>query len=321
MTHKDPYEILGVSKTATADEIKSAYRRLAKQYHPDRNKGDKSAEAKFKEVQAAYEVLGDAERRRQYDRFGAGGPRPEYSQWARPGQHPGGVHVEYADIGDIGDLGDLSSIFEQFFTRGGVGAGGATRTRGRRASRPQPAEVGGDLEHAVEISFEESLSGTNREVVLTGDGRRERIDVRIPAGVEDGQKIRVRGRGHPGPGGRGDLILTVRVRPHPYWRREGLDLLLDVPLSMAEAALGAKVEIPTLSGPTVVTIPPGTSSHTRLRLRGKGIPDARRGLTGDLYAVIRIEAPRELSDRARQLIEEFGREVRQQPRRATGWST
>lgn len=320
MTHKDPYDILGVSKTASADEIKSAYRRLAKQHHPDRNKGDKSAEAKFKEVQAAYEVLGDAERRRQYDRFGAGGPRPEYAEWGRPGHHPGGVHVQYSDVGDLGDLGDLSSIFEQFFTRGGVG--GATRTRGRRsAARAQPAEVGGDLEHAVEISFDESLRGTTREVVLAGDGHRERIDVRVPAGVEDGQKIRVRGRGHPGPGGRGDLIITVRVRPHAYWRREGLDLLVDVPLSLAEAALGTKVEIPTLDGPTVVTIPPGTSSHTRLRLRGKGIADTRRGQTGDLYAVIRIEAPRELSERARQLIEEFGREAQQQPRRATGWST
>jgi DnaJ-class molecular chaperone len=321
MTHKDPYQILGVSKTATADEIKSAYRRLAKLYHPDRNKGDKSAEAKFKEVQAAYEVLGDAERRSQYDRFGAGGPRPEYAQWGRSGQHPGGVHVEFDDIADLGDIGDLSSIFEQFFTRGG-GVGGATRTRSRRsAARSAPVEVGGDIEHAVEVSFEESLRGTTREIVLSGDGHRERIDVRIPAGVEDGQKIRVRGRGHPGPGGRGDLILTVQVRPHAFWRREGLDLLIDVPLSFAEAALGAKVEIPTPTGPTVVTIPPGTSSHTRLRLRGKGIADARSGRTGDLYAVIRIETPRELSGRARQLIEDFGREVHQQPRCATGWGT
>jgi curved DNA-binding protein len=309
MNNKDPYQILGVSRNASPDEIKRAYRRLAKEHHPDRNPQNKeAAERKFKEVQAAYEVLGDPQRRAQYDRFGAGGPRPEFHTWgrARAGEQPFGA-VEF----NFGDLGDLTSIFEQFFQRG------AARTAERRA--PRRARMrGADIESPVEISFEESLRGTTREVVLQGPDGRERIEVHIPAGVNDGQRIRVAGRGQPGPGGRGDLLIRCTIRPHPYYRREGLDVLLELPVTITEAALGARVELPTPDGRTIVSVPPGTASGTKLRLRGRGAQDARHGTRGDLLASVRIVPPKTLSPRARELLESLSQEIPQNPRTAWG---
>lgn len=307
---KDPYEVLGVSRKATQEEIKRAYRRLAKKYHPDRNKGDKAAEEKFKEVQAAYEILSDPKKREEYDRFGAGGPTPNFHEWARQ-PHPGvhGVHF------DFGDFGDLASIFEQFFQR----PGRRTRTRHGPAhtatSDPfagaTAAPRGRDLEHEIMLSFEEAARGGKRQIMLESDsgGPAERIEVKIPAGVRDGQRIRLRGRGAPGPGGRGDLYLVCRISPHPYFRREGLDLYVDLPLSITEATLGRKVDVPTLNGTASVTVPPGTSSGTKLRLRGRGIRDERTGQVGDLYAVVRIAAPKDLSPKARKLVEELHREL------------
>lgn len=296
MTQKDPYEILGVARSASQDEIKRAYRRLALKHHPDRNRGDSAAAQKFKEVQAAYEILGDAERRAQYDRFGAGGPTPEYRSW----NVSGGPGVEF----DFGSFDDLSSVFEQFFRRAERPAAGR-----RAASRARPR--GADVEHVVDLSFEEAARGAVRDVVLhsANTGETEQLAVRIPPAVTDGQRIRVRGKGHSGPGGRGDLMIVCRVHPHPELRRENLDLLLDLALSFPEAALGTRVEIATLDGRTLVTVPPGTSSGTKLRLRGKGIHDPRSGQTGDLYAVVRIQAPRQLSPRARKLIEQLADEL------------
>ena len=306
MPRKDPYDILGVPRNADQDEIKRTYRRLAKQYHPDRNPGDKQAEAKFKEVQAAYEVLGDPERRTQFDRFGAGGPRPDFHAWQTGEAAPG-----YENF-DFGSLGDLSGIFEQFFSR--------SRGRGqtRRTAR-QPQTRGPDLEHGVQISFEEALRGTTREIQLTdGAGRVERIEFHIPPGVDDGRKIRVKGKGYEGPAGRGDIIITCRVAPHPLYRREGRDLLIDVPLTFAEAACGAKVDVPTPGGMTRVTIPPGTSSGARLRLRGKGVAASNNETAGDLYVIARIVAPKTLSDRARDLIQQLDQELNQKPRERFG---
>lgn len=302
--NKDPYEILGVGRSASPDEIKQAYRRLAKKFHPDRNPNDKAAEQRFKEVQAAYEVLGDRERRAQYDQFGAGGPPPEYQTWQTGPGGPFAGDVQF----DFGSLGDLTSIFEQFFQRGG--AAGARR---RGASRRPGGARGANIETEIELSFEEAARGTEREVVLTTDGldaATERIRFRVPAGVADGQRIRVPGKGQAGLGGRGDLMIRVRTKPHAVFRREGLDVLLDMRISFPEAALGTQKEIPTLQGPTVVKIPPGTSGGTKLRLRGRGIHDARSDKTGDLYAVVRIQVPKELSPRSRELIEELQRELR-----------
>ena len=299
MAARDPYEILEVSRNASQDEIKRAYRRLAKQHHPDRNPGNEQSEGRFKEVQAAYEVLGDPEHRAQYDRFGAGGPKPDFQSWggAPP---PNGVSVNF------GDMGDLSSIFEQFFSQGRA----RSATRGRRTARPaQPAVKGGNVEHAVHLTLEEAARGTSREVVLrlaAGAEHNERIEFRIPAGVADGQRIRIAGRGQDGPGGRGDLIVVCHVRPHPIFRRTGLDLTQDLRISFRDAALGTKLQVPgLLEGAVWVTIPPGTPGGTKMRLRGRGMRDERSGETGDMYVVIRIEVPRQPSDEARALIEQL----------------
>lgn len=301
---KDPYAILGVARSASADEIKRAYRKLAKQWHPDRNAGNAAAEQRFKEIQAAYEVLGDPQRREQFDRYGAGGPPPEFHNWST-GNHGGGVNV---DFGGVGGVGDLSDIIEQFFGRAGRGRAQTAR----RGAAPRPR--GADVEFSVEISFEESLRGATREVILQGPQGDERIEFRVPAGIDDGQRIRVRGRGQPGPGGRGDLMIRVQVRPHPTFRREGRDLFVDVPLTFAQAALGATVAVPTLDGVAEVKVPAGTSSGARLRLRGKGAPAAGGAAAGDLIAVMKVIVPRELSPRARQLIEQLESELGPAPR-------
>ncbi|MFH1747384.1 MAG: J domain-containing protein [Planctomycetota bacterium] len=305
MTSKDPYKILGVARGAAQDEIKRTYRQLAKKFHPDRNPGDKSAEQRFKEVQAAYEVLGDPQRRAQYDRFGAGGPRPEFHQWSSGGGAPFGGGI------DFDNLGDLTSIFEQFFSRG--------QTRGPRRAARRPHSRGADIEHTVELSFEEALRGTSREVLLKGGPRSEHIKVRIPAGVANGQRIRVKEKGQDGQGGRGDLMIHCHVQAHRLFRRDGRDILLDLPLTFSEAALGANIEIPTPDGPTVVKVPAGTSSGTKLRLRGRGVRLDRSGDCGDLYAVVRIQVPKILSPRARELLAELDNITPLKPR--ADWPT
>jgi len=318
MSSKDPYQILGVSRSADADEIKRAYRRLAKQHHPDRNPGNPQAADRFKEVQAAYEVLGDPQRRQQFDQFGAGGPRPDFHHW---NSHTTQRHAPDTGGFDFGNLGDLSSIFEQFFS--GARMRGQGRGRGRSTvSATQAAPPGADLEHHVQVSFEEALHGTTREVVLSApEGGSERISFRVPAGVSNGQRIRVRGKGHQGPGGRGDLMITCTVAPHRFFRREGSHLYLDVPLTITEAALGTKISVPTLSGSATVSIPPGTASGAKLRLRGHGVPAKNGASSGDLYVVVKIQPPKDLSPKARELLAALQTELTEQPRATLGWET
>lgn len=307
MSRKDPYDLLGVARDASPDQVKRAYRRLAKKHHPDRNQGDKGAEARFKEVQAAYEVLGDPQRRAQFDRFGQGGPPPEFHTW-HPNR-PNGADASF----NVNGIGDLSSIFEQFFSRSGgrsASGGAGRRVRAR----------GANIEHTVDLGFEEALRGATRQIALQAPEGAERIQVRIPPGVDDGQRIRVRGKGQRGSSGRGDLLIRCRVHAHPYFRRAGRDIYLDVPLTFGEAALGAKVEIPTLDGPTRLTIPPGTSSAAKLRLRGKGVPACGSRPAGDMYAVVRIVVPRELEDDARERLAQLADALDEQPRKALGWS-
>lgn len=308
MHGNDPYKLLGVSRTAGADEIKRAYRRLAKEHHPDRNPGDKSAETRFKEIQAAYEVLGDEDRRRQYDQFGSGGPRPDFANWSPHARQGRGVDFNF------GGAGDLSSIFEQFFSGG--------RSRTRRTAQRQAPQPGANLETSVSLTLEEAARGAMREIELRpadGSGKPERIEFRIPSGVTDGQRIRVRGKGQVGAGGRGDLMIRCHIAPHPVFRRDGLNILIDLPLSIAEACLGTRVDLPTLDGPTMLTVPPGTSGGTKLRLRGKGLRDARTGETGDMHAVVRVNMPATLSPDARRLIEQLDAELKQEPRKNAGW--
>jgi DnaJ-class molecular chaperone len=301
---RDHYETLGVKRNATEDEIKKAYRKLARQYHPDRNPGDKQAESRFKEVQAAYDVLSDKAKRGQYDRFGeagphagfqggAGGSRDAHFNW---GGGPGFQEVDPAQAAEM---------FRNMF--GGRGAGGEAdfesifggpRTRQGRTRKPQP-----EPEYTTEVSIPFVTAALGGQVTLQIDDRQ--IVVKIPAGVEEGQTLRLRGQG---PGG-GDLLVKLHIEPHPYFRREGRDLVLDVPITIAEAVLGTKVDVPTMDGTRLtVRVPPATSSHTRLRLRGRGIKG------GDQYIEIRIAVPVVEDARSKELIEEFARLHPQNPR-------
>jgi curved DNA-binding protein len=293
---RDYYEVLGVPRNASEADIKKAYRKLARQYHPDRNPGNKQAEARFKEVQEAYDVLNDKTKRAQYDRFGFAGPGAGGQGPFRTEGGPGGF--EFQGINPE----DLESIL------GAFGGGGFSDVFGRRGrSRARAARPPESVEAEVAIPFlKAALGGT---VSLHVDGRA--IDLRVPAGVEEGKKLRLAGQG---PGG-GDLLVRVKIELHPYFRREGHNVVLEVPISVTEAILGAKVDVPTLEGTHLtVTVPPGTSSGARLRLRGKGIAG------GDQFIEIKIVVPKIHDERSRQLIEEFARLHPQNPRENTSWS-
>jgi molecular chaperone DnaJ len=346
---KDLYGALGVPKCASAAEVKKAYRKLARQYHPDRNPGDASAEERFKEVQHAYDVLSDAEKRKQYDSFGSADGRA-----TRPG-YPGDFNF------DVGDLGDLGDIFGGIFGRG----------RGR-AQQPR-AERGADLEVEVNLSFEDSLKGVETRIPVevetacrecggsgakpgtspkvcpecrgrgvisesqglfalsqpcprcrgngtviedpcprcrgTGRERRtKRYSVKIPAGVKDGTRIRLKGKGEAGIAGGppGDLHVVTRVAGSPIYERRGADLVVDVPVSLADAALGAQVEVPTPDGPVSLKVPGGSEHGKLLRIKGRGAPKLKGG-KGDVLARLSLEVPKKLNKKQRQLYEELQR--------------
>jgi len=301
MAVKNLYEILGVGRDADRDAIRKAYRKLARQYHPDLNPGDHAAEERFKEISRAWDVLQDAKRRRNYDEFGdvslesgfdadkARQARSEFEErFGRAGR--GGYGEEF-------QFGGLDDVLSQFF---GGGAGGGARIRMR----------GADLQATLELDFLEAIRGGEKRITLArpdAQGRpvEETITIRFPPAVSDGGELRIPGKGAPGAGGGppGDLRATVRVRPHPVFRRSGRDIELDLPISVREAILGAQVEIPTLDGRATLTIPPGTDSGVRLRLRGKGVPAPRGGKPGDLLARVQIRVPRKLDDAARTAAE------------------
>ncbi len=311
---QDLYDVLGVSRNASEAEITKAYRKLARQYHPDRNPGDKQAEAKFKEISSAYEVLSDKQKRAQYDQFGHVGPGVPPNGGAPGDFHFGGGPGGYQTIDPetaqrlFGDLfgsfaggGEGGSPFGDIF--GGRGGAGG-RGRGARARQRQAAPQ--EVESEITIPFEKAVQGGT--VSLSIDDRQ--IDLKIPAGIEDGKTMRLAGQG---PGG-ADVLLKVHVEPHPIFRREGNDLILPVPLSLPEAVLGGKVDVPMLGGGTItVTIRPGTSSGTRLRVRGQGIKG------GDLYIEAKVMVPAPADARSRELIEEFARLNPQHPRSGPPW--
>ena len=294
MDYKDYYKILGVSKSATEKEIKSAYRKLAQKYHPDRNPGNQKAEDKFKEINEAHEVLGDPQKRAKYDQLGS-----SYAQWERAGRPgggfdfgqwtSGGTRVEYRDLNDLFGGGGFSDFFTSLFG-GGFGEP-ATRTTTRRVR-------GEDMEQPVEVSLEEAYHGTER--TLTKGERR--LTVKIPPGARTGTKVRVAGEGSLGQIS-GDLFLVVNVRPHARFRREGDDLHVDMPIELYTALLGGEVRVPTLIGDVVLTIPPETQSGRTFRLAGKGMPKLRQpNEHGDLYAHAVIRIPTQLTDAERKLI-------------------
>jgi DnaJ-class molecular chaperone len=299
---RDYYEILGVGRGASDAEIKAAHRRLARQYHPDLNK-EPGAGEKFNEAQQAYEVLSDPEKRQRYDQFGHAGVE---GAAAAGGGGPGGFGGGGAAWQQM-DPERMQEIFgdifgEAFRGQGGDGGFGGGRVRGGRG-RARPV-AGEDREIELAIGFAVAANGGVERLRLRGgEGGGESIEVRIPAGVEDGAKLRVRGKGLPGlhGGPAGDLLLTIRVGPHPWFSREGLDLSVTVPITIAEAALGASVEVPLLKGTATLKVPAGTSSGQRLRLRGKGIVDAK-GRAGDLHVILSIAAPKELAEADRAAL-------------------
>lgn len=354
---RDYYEVLGVNKESSEAEIKKAYRKLAKQYHPDVNQGDHTAEAKFKEVNEAYEVLSDANKRSRYDQFGHAGTDPNFG-----GGYGGGFSGGFGDF-DFGNVGD---IFESFF-----GGGGGKSSRNRRG--PQK---GADLKYAMEITFEEAAFGVERDVTINrmevcstckGSGSKDgkeattckhcngtgqvqfkqntpfgqfvnvktcdvcggegkiitdpcstcsgkgrvrkavKLKVKVPAGIDNGQSISLRGEGEPGikGGPAGDLFLSIRVKPHSLFQRQGNDIICEMPITFVQAALGADIDIPTLDGRIRHTVPEGTQTGSIFKVKGKGIPFIRGNGRGDLYIKVNVEVPTKLNDKQKDALREF----------------
>jgi curved DNA-binding protein len=329
MEYQDYYATLGVPKTASEKEIRAAYRKLARQYHPDVNPGNKEAEERFKLINEAYEVLSDPEKRRKYDELGS--RWREYEQWQRAqgaagaagaqgqpfdwsgfgGGAPGGARYEYRsvnqdDLRDLfGDEDPFSDFFETFFGRGRAGDGTG------RAPRPR---AGGDLEQPIEIDFDEAYRGTTRLFnITTPDGQTRRIEVSIPPGVDDGSRIRVSNQGSPGVNGGppGDLYLVVSVRPDPRFERRGHDLTHQLQVPLTTMLLGGESRVPTPDGRTLaLTIPAGTQDGRVFRLRNQGMPRlGQPNQRGDLLAEVHARLPERLTPRQRELIEEFAREA------------
>ncbi len=366
MNKRDYYEVLGIGRSASEKEIKNAYRRLARKHHPDVNPKNKAAEAKFKEINEAYEVLSDTAKRRQYDQFGHQPLGAAYEGAQRPGGGPAGFDFSQFDLGGPGGFEDL---FSDLF--------------GRRAYTAQTGPSRGeDLHYSIDLNFEDAIRGLSTEISLQrqvpcptcqgtgmgsggqlqtcpackGSGRSrarpglfsgqqpcsrcrgtgklpsalcascngngaalktERISVKIPPGVDNGSNVRIQGKGHAGRGGGppGDLYIVTRVRPHPFFERKGDNLYCEVPITVTEAALGAKIEIPTVDGKASMRIPPGTSSDQVLRLRGMGVPHLKGPGRGDQFVTVKIMVPRNLDTRSQELFRELARLHSDDPRR------
>jgi curved DNA-binding protein len=311
---KDYYQTLGVARTASADEVKTAFRKLARKYHPDVAKDKKEGEAKFKEINEAYEVLGDPDKRKKYDQLGADwdaqGMPPPGRGAAGQGFGGGGAEQEFHFEGT-----GFSDFFEQFFGGGGQGGFGGFSSRGG-AFRGEPAgpRHGQDIEGDILVTLEEAMRGAVRSISLqsvdpaTGKAKTESFKVRIPKGALEGQVIRVPGKGGSGSGGgeAGHLFLRVRLASHPDFRALGADLYYDLPLAPWEAVLGTTVRVHGLEGDLDVKIPPGTTNGQRLRLRGRGLPKPKSEERGDLYVVADIQMPKEVTPAEKQLWEQLG---------------
>jgi curved DNA-binding protein len=314
MEYQDYYKTLGVEKNATGAQIKKAYRKLARELHPDMNPGNKRAEERFKQINEAYEVLSDPERRKKYDQLGAsyqqyqrmgGDPRGfDWSQWAGGfgGQPGGNVRVEYGDLGDLFGGGDFSDFFTSIF--GGAGAGQDVFRRASRSASSQGVR-GRDSEQEVEITLEEAFSGTSR--ILSRDG--QRIEVKIPAGASTGTKVRLKGQGTSGIGGpAGDLYLVVKVLPHDTFEREGDNLRCKLSVDLYTAVLGGEVIVHAPGGDIKLKIPPETQSGRTIRLAGQGMPHLRDAKTrGDLLVQVQVLIPQKLMERERELFRELAK--------------
>ncbi|MEM8714884.1 MAG: J domain-containing protein [Cyanobacteria bacterium P01_G01_bin.4] len=326
---KDYYKILGVSRSATQDDIKRAFRKLARQYHPDINPGDTAAENKFKDVSEAYEVLSDCTKRRQYDKFG---------QYFNQGGFRGGRRASGSPFGDfdpaVGQTVDFSQFddFQDFIDQllGRMGGGAA---RGGYAGGPgfgssgfggsgfgNSGFAGGsrpkqdyNAEASIQLTIPEAYAGGKRRLRVEGS---RTLEINIPAGVTDGKKIRLKGQGHPNPsGGQGDLYLKVEIKAHPFYRMEGADVYCNLPISPSEAALGGPVEVPTLDGSVKLNLPAGVQSGQKMRLGGKGFPKGKSG-RGDQFVVIQVNVPSKITPTERELYEKLKQVQSYDPRQA-----
>ena len=329
MDFKDYYATLGVPKTATEKEIKQAYRKLARKHHPDVNPGDKAAETRFKGINEAYEVLGDPEKRKKYDELGANWRMYEQQGAAgAPGAPQGGWNVNFGSGSGsgggggfrtmtedemremFGDADPFSDFFHTFF---GGETGGGDEPGGRaRGGRPRAPRQGRDVEQEIELGLEDALRGTTRRFSITHDGHARTVDVRIPAGVGEGSRVRIPGEGEHGTSGAksGDLYLRVRLAPHPRFERQGKDLYTPVSIPLTTAVLGGEAQVETLGGKSLrLKIPLGTQNGQVFRLKGHGMPTVNHpDQTGDLYATINVQLPRELTPDQRRHFEALAKE-------------
>jgi DnaJ-class molecular chaperone len=302
----DPYSVLGVAKTASAEDITKAYRKLAKKLHPDLNPGDKGAEEKFKKVTAAYDILGDAEKRGRYDRgeIDASGQETPQQRYYR--EYAGGQDgARYRSTAGFEDIGAFSDFFGDLFGERG-GMRGAGRGGGRFSMR------GADAQYRLEVDFLDAVNGTKTRITLPDGGT---LDVTIPPGVSDGQVLRLRGKGNPGmgEGEPGDALIEVGVRPHPVFKREGDDIIVEVPIAFDEAVLGGKIEVPTIGGRVFATVPPGSNTGQTLRLKGRGIKT--KSGAGDQLVKLSIVLPERIDDDLKGFAETWREAHRYDPRR------
>ena len=314
---EDYYATLGVQRGASTEDISKAYRKLARQYHPDLNPDDPKAKEKFQQVQTAFDVLNDQKKRELYDRYGSayesvgaggsGGGRAWPGSSPQGGPGAGGFEVNLEDL--FGGGGGFADLFKQF------------NQRGRSQQRRPVQSEGADLEHELSVPFATAILGGEAQIaVRRADGRTETIRVKIPAGIEDGKKIRLRGQGEPGDNGgpAGDILIRVEVSPHPNYRRHGKRLEVTVPITLAEALAGAKVDLPTPHGTITLTVPPGSSSGRKLRVKGHGVKPAN-GEHGDLFAELQIVLPKNLSDEDRQQLADIAKKYAENPRAVLRW--
>lgn len=311
MSKKDYYSLLNVSRSATADEIKKAYRKLAMQYHPDKNPGDKKAEEKFKEFSEAYEILSDPKKREMYDQFGHAGTQGGF----------GGAGGPFGGAGGFGGFGGASSgpqgqdpfqdifgdVFSEIFGARGYGPGTGAGGPRRRQTK------GSDLRYTLNIAFEESALGTEKVIsfVRQRNGKDEtaKLAVNVPAGVKEDQRLKLAGEGDsPGGGGAaGDLYVIIKIQDHPLFKRQENDILMDLPVTYTDAILGTSVEIPTLSGKAVIRIPPGTHTGQTFRLKGKGFPKIGGFGSGDMLVRLVVDTPEKITSRQKELLEELSK--------------
>lgn len=319
---EDYYKTLGISREASQADIQKAYRSLARKYHPDVNPDDKEARQKFQEVQQAYDVLKDSQKREMYDRYGAAfdqapgaGGDPRGRTYTRGGGQGGFEEFDFADFfgqrgGGGGGAADFADIFSQF----GAGVGG-------RAGRQRAASRGRNITSEIHVPLQLAVSGGELPLSLQRpDGQQETLTVKIPAGIDEGQKIRLRGQGEPGQQGGpdGDLLITVHLEPHAYFQRRGKNLHVRLPVTLREAAEGAKVDVPTPQGTVALRVPPGTSSGTRLRIKGHGVQPPGKP-AGDLLAEVQIVLPEHLSDEELNWIRQLDQRHPSNPRTDLRW--